>query len=104
MNKDYAWRVVPKTSDGAPAPTVTLCVLDHGTHLGGTPIHIAGTNIRPNPVVWIGGRPALNPVRISALQVNCTTPPGTIGPTSVVILNEDGKDSGTSGNGRFTYT
>lgn len=88
----------------ASAPLVEAISPGSGLEAGGTAItNLSGAFFRSGATVTIGGAPATDVVRVSADQITCTTPAGTVGPADVVVTNPDAQDSGASGAGLFTY-
>ncbi|MEZ6037870.1 MAG: IPT/TIG domain-containing protein [Planctomycetota bacterium] len=84
-NPDGAIATVPFN----PTPTITNQISTQGTSLGGVSFIVLGTGFAPGTTVTIGGNPA-NVTSASATLVVATTPPGTPGPTQVVITTPGG--------------
>lgn len=93
----------PSAYTYAVAPTITSIVPNSGVVPGGTAITINGTNFGSgNPVVTVGGQPALCTRLVSPTQIEAVTPAGTAGAVNVVVDPGTGVGSATSTNG-YTY-
>jgi hypothetical protein len=85
-------------------PVVTSITPNNGSDAGGTPItDLHGTDFVTGCTVTIGGTPATAVVFVSSTQLTCDTPAGADGAADVIVTNPDLQDSGTSGNGLFTF-
>ena len=92
------------TVDTAAGPVISSVEPASGGQAGGTPIRIKGSSLS-NPQageyeVLIGGQPAEDIVVIDDTEVECTTPPGAMGPADVVIITVEGEDVAPSA---FTF-
>jgi hypothetical protein len=83
------------------APTFTSITPALGTHLGGTPVAIAGTGFAAGTTFTVGGTIATSIVVVSSVSVTGVTPAGSAGAQDVVVTNSAGSATGT---GAFTYT
>ena len=72
-----------------------------GPFVGGTPITISGSFLQGTTAVTIGGVPCTNLTAVNSTTVTAVTPPGSVGPATVVL-------SGTKGtvtvSGGYSYT
>jgi formylglycine-generating enzyme required for sulfatase activity len=72
-----------------------------GPFVGGTPITISGSFLQGTTAVTIGGVPCTNVIAVNSTTVTAVTPPGSVGPATVVL-------SGTKGtvtvSGGYSYT
>jgi IPT/TIG domain len=75
-----------------------------GTHTGGTPVTIVGTNFVSGTTVTIGGAPITSKVFVSSTEITGVTPAGTDGSANVVVTNPGSGGSTATGTGAFTYT
>ncbi|MBZ5589158.1 MAG: IPT/TIG domain-containing protein [Acidobacteriia bacterium] len=83
------------------APTVTSLDVTSGPEAGGTAVRVFGTGFVSGANVRFGGALASSVTWPSTTEIDCTTPPGTVGPVNVVVTNPD-TQTGTLPNG-FTY-
>ncbi len=67
-----------------------------------TAITITGRHFVTGATVTCGGNPCTSVSVTSSVEITCHTPPGT-GVADIVVTNPDLSDSGTSGDGLFTY-
>lgn len=87
-----------------PPPVVTSVTPNFGSTVGGTAINIHGTGFAAGAIAEINGVAATPVVWVSSILLTAVTggyPTG--GAADVVVQNPDLQDSGTSGNGAFTY-
>jgi hypothetical protein len=80
-SKPYTYITPPPTINN---PTITSISPSCGSTTGGQFMTIIGTNLL-NATVTIGGNPVKNLTIVSSTQITCTVPPGTAGPTSVIV-------------------
>jgi hypothetical protein len=87
------------------SPTVTNCVGNTGSKVGGTSVTITGTNFRNVTSVTFGGVAATDVVVNSTTSITCTTPAHEAYPTALVSV-EVTNDDGLSGSlaAAFTFT
>ncbi|MHC5018853.1 MAG: IPT/TIG domain-containing protein [Planctomycetota bacterium] len=84
-----------------PAPTLTGVSPAAGPLAGGTTVTLTGTNFVNGATVTFGGALATAVNVVSATQITCTNPAGTIGSAGVTVTNVDTL-SATLANG-YTY-
>lgn len=91
-------------TSSAPAPTVSAVSPISGDVAGGTAVTITGTNFVDGAglTVDFGGTQATSVTFGSSTSITCTTPPHSVGPVDVVVINPD-LQTGTLPKG-FTYT
>jgi IPT/TIG domain len=94
-----AQNVFTFSKQAAPAPVVSGVSPAGGPVAGGTPITISGANFQVGATAKLGGK-ALTVTYVSASKLTATTPSGTAGATSLLIMNPDGQ----SASGTFMYT
>jgi len=87
--------------DNAPAPSVTSVDPSSGPSAGGTRVTIAGANFSAQALVTVGGAGCTVEGMPVTTSIVCITPPGSIGSTTVVVVNPDSQN-GQKVNG-FTY-
>ena len=88
-----------------PEPLLVSCLPAIGPVAGSTPISaLRGQNFVSGCTVTIGGVPATSVVFVSPSLLTCVTPAGSLGVKNVVVTNPDGKASGESGRGLYTYS
>jgi endoglucanase len=85
------------TGPRASAPLVSSVAPKALAEDGGTPFDVHGTNLVSGATVSIGGTPCPDLVWIDSTHVTCVTPPKAPGIYDVVVVNPDGRTSGTSG-------
>jgi formylglycine-generating enzyme required for sulfatase activity len=93
----YGFRVARSASDPL---SLTSILPNFGSVTGGTLITITGTNLTGTSSVTIGGAAATNVSVVNATTVTALTPPGTVGPQTVVVTTPTGAASLVGG---FTY-
>ena len=71
-------------------PTITAESISYGNTTGGQYITFTGTGFLTGATVLIGGVTATNINVVSATQITCKTPAGTLGLVDVTITNADG--------------
>ena len=88
-----------------PAPTVSSVSPATGPSTGGTSVTITGTGFSNNSpgtnTVTFDGNAATSVVTVSDTSITCDTPAGANGPVDVVVSNDNGVATLSSG---FTYT
>ena len=77
------------TYDPPLAPVVASVTPSSGPEAGGTLITIGGSNFVAGATVDVGGAACVTVTVVDPNTITCTTPPGTPGPTSVVVTNPD---------------
>jgi len=77
------------TYDPPLAPVVASVTPSSGPEAGGTLITIGGSNFVAGATVDVGGAACVTVTLVDPNTITCTTPPGTPGPTSVVVTNPD---------------
>jgi len=87
--------------DNAPAPSIADVLPNEGPTVGGTPVTITGANFSAQALVTVGGAGCTVSGLSSATSIVCTTPPGSAGSTTVVVVNPDSQN-GQKVNG-FSY-
>jgi hypothetical protein len=81
-----------------PPPVVTGTLFASGSHNGGLPFFITGSNFVPGTTVTIGGTPATIALLLPT-TLSITTPPGAVGPAAVVVTSPSGCTATTT----YTY-
>ncbi len=81
-------------------PTVTGVSPASGSTAGGTSVTLTGTSFSTTTGVTFGGNPATGVTVVNGTTITCVTPPGAVGPASVVVTNSGGSNVG---NTLFTY-
>lgn len=81
-------------------PTVTAVTPAGGPVAGGTAVTITGTGFTPGTTVTVGGAAAANVRVVSATQITCVSPAGTLGARDVVVTTDH---SAATRAGAFTY-
>lgn len=89
---------IPGTSYAAglavvPAPSIGSVTPATGPVAGGTRLSVQGTGFFEAAEVTVGGQTCSNLEWIATTQVNCTTPAGVLGPSSVTISNPDSQSA-----------
>lgn len=85
------------------APTVTGISPTEGDHKGGTAVTITGTVLTGASAVNFGANPATTVVVVSATQITCVSPPGTLDAQVDVEVTTSGGTSAASSADVFTY-
>jgi len=75
-----------------PSPTVTSVEPDSGSTDGGDTVTITGTNFAGITGVTFGGVAATSFTWVSGTSITAVVPPGTAGPTSVVVTGMSGSN------------
>ena len=103
INDEYIYR---SNEDYQILPIVTNISPNTGSSLGGTTITINGTGFTPGSTVFFGGLSAPNVNVISATEIQCNSPVGSLlisgYPFHVNVVNENGRSIDTE-NDEFTY-
>lgn len=84
------------------APALETVAPSVGPAAGGTRIRLGGSGFQHGIKVLVAGAEAREVSRISPAEVEATTPPGTVGPAQVSVVNADGRRSDLAG--AFTYS
>ena len=90
------------------APSVNAISPNSGPLAGASSVTITGTNFRDDKpssdtIVTIDGNPCTGVIVNSSGSLTCNLPAGSSGTKDVVVTNYDGQNSGTSGNGLYSY-
>jgi hypothetical protein len=85
------------------APLLSSVGPSAGATTASTPVTLHGTDFRPGAGVTVNGVSATSIVWMSSTTITCIFPTHAAGDVNVVITNPDGKNSGLSGIGLFTY-
>jgi hypothetical protein len=72
-----------------------------GIDIGGTQVSVSGSHLSGTTSVLFGGAPATGLKVVSDSEVTVTTPPKSVGPTDVTVVNPGGNAVLSNG---FTYT
>src|SRR5262245_5206381 len=88
------------TIPAPPAAFISSVTPRPGTTAGGTPITIIGGNFNGATSVTIGGTACTAFVVVNNATITCTTPAGTAGAKTVIVVDPDGNGTKASG---FTY-
>lgn len=81
-----------------PSPTVSGTLFSSGTHNGGQPFFISGSNFVTGTAVTIGGAPA-SITTLTSSTIFVTTPAGSVGSATVLVTSP----SGCTGTASYTY-
>lgn len=81
------------------APTVSSVSPASGSVAGGDALTITGTGLRAGAAVTLGDAACTDVTIVSATQLTCTTPAGTLGGVTVTVINNDSQQA----TGTFTY-
>jgi hypothetical protein len=81
------------------APVIGITLFPSGTHNGGALFILGGSNFAAGTTIGIGGASATI-TSLTPTSIFVTTPPGTIGPASVVVTSPSGCTATTT----YTYT
>ena len=84
----------------AVGPTVGSVAPSSGTDAGGVVVTITGTGFVSGATVTVGGVSATAVTWVSATSMTVTTPAGTAGAQTILVINPNT----VSGSGSFTYT
>ncbi len=82
-------------------PFLTGLTPAQGTATGGTAVHVNGFNFQTGATVTFGVTSGVGTTFQTSRLIDCTTPPGTIGQTTVTVTNPDLQTSTL--NPGFTY-
>ena len=72
-----------------PTPTIASTILSQGSAAGGSTFAIFGTGFALGTTVTIGGTPA-EILAVTPTSVVVSTPPGSPGPVSVIVMTPGG--------------
>jgi hypothetical protein len=77
----------------------------HGPFSGGTLTKVRGNGFASNARVWFGDNevPADSVIMLDTQRLQVTTPPGSVGPSDVVVQNGDDESTRATLEGGFTY-
>ena len=85
------------------APTVASLDVSSGSSAGGTAVTITGTGFISGATVYFGLNEATGVVFVSATEITCDSPAGTVNTTVNVSVTNPGGGTGTLDNA-FSYT
>lgn len=88
INPDGGRDAVTGGFEYIPPPRVTGVSPPNGPAAGGTSVAVNGTGFQPGVEVLIGGTPA-SVTSFSAVLLDVRTPPGSVGPATLVVRNPD---------------
>ncbi len=83
------------------APVLSTITPNSGPVAGGTAVTLTGSGFVTGATVTFGGLAAGNVIVAGGTQILATTPPGTVGPSTVLVTNPGGLISGIAGG--FNY-
>lgn len=86
------------------APLVFGASPNPAANNGLRPIIVQGRDFRNAPTVMVSGVPATIVRVLSDSLLACQPPAGSVGVKNLVVINPDGQDSGTSGNGLLSFS
>lgn len=70
-------------------PVINKVEPPRGPYMGGTAVTVTGLDFRPGAMLYIGGAPAANVVRVDYKTITAVTPAGQVGPADVTVVNPD---------------
>jgi len=85
------------------APFLTMLSPNQGSAQGGTSVRLYGFNFVSGATVDFALIPGVNVTFVNSHQIDCDTPPGSVGPVDVTLTNPDLQTSFMSAGYTYTY-
>ena len=101
LNIGFVGNSVTTVITGSPPASITAVDPPSASAIGGTGLAISGSGFHAGSTVRIGGTPAPDVTVISSSLVECTVPPGVVGPATVEVIGPLGTAASLAG--AFTY-
>lgn len=91
-----AFGYVDPATLGSP-PAIASVTPSQVSTLGGTALHVDGSNFNPNPLVFVGLSPATGVTQVNPNRIDGAAPAGPVGPADLTVTNTDGQSATLSG-------